>query len=82
MHLRVPIVSLCVKNRSSSHEAAGSIPGLVQSVKGSGIAVSCCVAAARIQHRLAPAAPIRPLAWELPYAARVALKKQKFISIH
>ena len=23
------------------------------------------------------AAPVRPLAWELPYAAQVALKKQK-----
>ena len=27
--------------------------------------------------RLAPAAPIRPLAWELPYASDVALKKKK-----
>ena len=28
-------------------------------------------------HRLAPTAPIRPLAWETPYAADVALKGQK-----
>ena len=27
--------------------------------------------------RVAAAAPIRPLAWELPYAAGVALKKKK-----
>ena len=27
--------------------------------------------------RLAPVAPTRPLAWELPYAAGVALKKSK-----
>ena len=28
-------------------------------------------------HRLAATAPIRPLAWEPPYAAGVALKRQK-----
>ena len=28
-------------------------------------------------HRLAAAAPIRPLAWELPYAVGAALKKKK-----
>ena len=28
-------------------------------------------------HRLAAVAPIQPLAWELPYAAGVALKRQK-----
>ena len=28
-------------------------------------------------HRLAAAAPIRPLAWELPYAAGVAQKRKK-----
>ena len=28
-------------------------------------------------HRLAAAAPTRPLAWELPYAAGVALKREK-----
>ena len=28
-------------------------------------------------HRPAAAAPIRPLAWELPHAAGAALKKQK-----
>ena len=30
-------------------------------------------------HRLAAAGPIRPLAWELPYAAGTALKKQNII---
>ena len=30
-------------NPTRSHEAAGSIPGLAQWVKGSGIAVSCGV---------------------------------------
>ena len=28
-------------------------------------------------HRPAPAAPIHPLAWELPRATRVAIKKKK-----
>ena len=28
-------------------------------------------------HRLAPAAPIRPLVWELPYVKGAALKKEK-----
>ena len=28
-------------------------------------------------HRLAAAAPIRPLAWELPYATGAALKKKE-----
>ena len=62
----------------------GSIPGPTQCVKVC-VAVSfgvgcrhsldpellwlCC--------RLAAIAPIRPLAWELPYASDAALKKQK-----
>ena len=31
-------------------------------------------------HRSAATAPIRPLAWELPYAAGVALKRPKTIT--
>ena len=33
--------------------------------------------AAQVLRRLAAVAPIRPLAWELPYAAGVALKSKK-----
>ena len=52
--------------------------------EGTGIAVSCGVGRRRgsnlallwLWHRLAAAAPIRPLAWELPYAMGEALKKQ------
>ena len=52
---------------------------------GSGIAVSCGVvrrlgsdlALLWLWYRPAAVAPIRPLAWEPPYASRVALKRQK-----
>ena len=47
----------------------GSIPSLLQWVKGSGIgaAVSWVTAAAQIQS----------LAWEIPYAAGAAIKKKR-----
>ena len=52
---------------------------------GSGIAVSCGVGRRRswdpellwLWRRPAAIAPIRPLAWEPPYAMGAALKKQK-----
>ena len=51
--------------------------------QGSGIAVSCGVghrsgsALALLWLWLAAVAPIRPLAWELPYATGSALKSEK-----
>ena len=72
-----------VKNQTSVHENAG--PGLAQWVKGSGVALNCCVdrrggsdlALLWLWQRPAAAAPIPPLAWELPYATGVApLKTQ------
>ena len=67
-------------NLTRSHEAAGWIPGLAQWV-----AVNCGVGCRRgsdlvllqLWRRRAATAPIRPLAWELPYAEGAALEKAK-----
>ena len=47
----------------------GLIPSLAQWVKGAGVAAATVWVAA--------VAPIQSLAWELPYAAGVALKKKE-----
>ena len=70
-------------NPTRSHEVEGSVPALVQWVKGSVAAVSCGVGGrhnsglAWLWRRLAAAVLIGPLAWELPHATGAAIKRQK-----
>ena len=54
----------------------------VEDVAGSDVAAQiwhCCSCGIgqHLQHRPAAAAPIQPLAWELPYATGMAIKRKK-----
>ena len=56
-------------NPARNYEVVGLIPGLSQWVKDLALLWLWC--------RPAAVAPVRPLAWEPPYAASAALKRQK-----
>ena len=56
-------------NPIRNHEVASSMPGLAQWVKVLALLWLWC--------RQAAIAPIRPLAWEAPYALGAALKKKE-----
>ena len=63
-------------NLTGVHEDAGSIPGLAVS-SGAGHRHSLDPVLLWLWCRPTATAPIRPLAWEYPYATGVALKRQK-----
>ena len=81
-----------VMNPNSICKDEGSIPGLAHWVKGLGIAVSCGVGhrcgsdllLLWLWYRLEATALIQPLAWELPHATGVDLKRhtQKILHLY
>ena len=78
----VSVVAQWLMNPTRNHEVAGSVPALAQWVND---ALSCGVGCRRgsdtallwLWRRPAATAPIRPLAWEPPYAVGAALEKTK-----
>ena len=82
MYPGVLVVAQWLTNPTRNHEVAGSVPALAQWVNGPalGVVVSCGVGCRRgsdpallwLWRRPEATAPIRPLAWEPPYAEGAA----------
>ena len=74
------MVAQWLTNPTRNHEVVCLIPGLTHGIAMSyGVRRRCgsYPALLWLWHRPAATAPIRPLAWEPPYATGVALKRQK-----
>ena len=64
-------------NLTRNHKVAGSIHGLAWWVGDPALPRAVVWVADAARRRPVTTAPIRPLAWELPYAAGAALEKAK-----
>ena len=72
----VPIVAQWLKNPTRNYEVLGSVPGLAMSC-GVGHRQGPDPTLLWFWRRPATTAPIRPLAWEAPYAVGAAQEKKK-----